>query len=150
MSPLIPQPNGAFVSATTVEQNKAIYRNFIQTIFNEGRVEKLADFVGPDYKLNDAPPDTPKGSAAIAQVVVMFQTGFADLKITLEELVAEGELLAARATTEGTHTGEFLGMPATGKKIMMRGLTMVRIKDGLVRESWVKNDMMGLMNQLKS
>jgi predicted ester cyclase len=63
--------------------------------------------------------------------------------------VAEGDLVCSRATTRGTHRGEFFGIPATGKSVTMAGLTMVRIVNGRLVESWVKNDVMGLMKELE-
>ena len=130
-----------------LEQNKAIYRRFLQEVFNEGRLDKL-ELLSPSYVFHDAPPGTPKGPEAIKQVVTMFRGAFPDLKITIEEMVAEGDKVCARATTRGTHQGPIFGIPATEKAVTMTGLTMVTITDGRLVESWVKNDVMGLMKQL--
>ena len=78
----------------------------------------------------------------------MFRKAFPDLKIAIEELVAEGDKVCARATTRGTHKGTFFGIPGTGKAVTMSGLTMVRIVDGRIIESWVKNDVGSLMRQI--
>src|SRR4051794_19255022 len=113
--------------AKYIEFNKTIYRRFIQEIFNEGRLDKLNELVSPDYVLHEAPPGTPSGPDAIKEIVMMFQSAFPDLKITLDELVAEGDRVTARATTQGTHKGAFLGISATGKAVKITGLTLVRI-----------------------
>ena len=134
----------------TTEKNKAIYREFLEEVFNKGRLDKLDEFLGPEYVFRDAPPGTPEGPEAIKQVVSMFRSAFPDLKITIEELVAEGDKVCARFTTRGTHQGVLFGVPATGKAVTMKGLTMVRIADGRLVESWVKNDIMGLMSQLNA
>ena len=134
--------------STQIEKNKVIYRRFIQEIFNEGRLDKLTELVSPDYVLRAAPPGTPSGQEAIKQIVTMFRTAFPDLKITIEHLIGEGDTLAARSVTEGTHQGTIFGIHATGKAIKMPGLTMVRIANGKLQESWVRNDVLGLMNQL--
>lgn len=134
----------------STEQNKAVYRRFIEVIFNEGRLEQLPEIVTPDYVFRDAPPGTPPGPDAIRQVVTMFRTAFPDLKIVIEDQIAEGDKVCSRATTRGTHRGTIFGIPATGRAITMNGLTLVRIVDGRIAESWVKNDVMGLMNQLRS
>ena len=134
----------------TTEENKVVYRRFIQEIFNEGRLERLNDLVSPSYTLRDAPPGTQSGPEAIRQIVLMFREGFPDLHITLEELVAEGKLVAARSTFRGTHHGTIFGLKPTGKKVSMPGLTMVHIVEGKLVESWVRNDVMGLMRQLES
>jgi steroid delta-isomerase-like uncharacterized protein len=128
--------------------NKALYRRYIQTLFNEGKLNQLAELATEDYVLNDAAPGAPKGREAIAHVVNMFRTGFPDLQIDLDELVAERDLVCARSTMRGTHQGTIFGIAPTGKKVAVPGLTMVRFRDGRVAESWVKNDVQVLMNQL--
>jgi steroid delta-isomerase-like uncharacterized protein len=132
----------------TTDQNKAVYRRFIQEVFNEGRLDALDALLSPSYVLRDAPPGSPPGPQAVAEVVRMFRAAFPDLVITIDELVAEGDKVCARATTRGTHRGPMFGLPPTGKPVTMTGLTMVRIVDGRLVESWVKNDVTGLMRQL--
>ena len=130
------------------EQNKAIYRRFIQEVFNEGRLDRLDELLSPSYVYRDAPPGTPPGAEAIRQVVTMFRGAFPDLTVTIEDQVAEGDQVCSRTTTRGTHRGTLFGFPATGKVVTMPVLTMARIVDGRVAESWVKNDVVSLMNQL--
>ena len=132
----------------TTEQNKAVYRRFIQEVFNEGRLDALDTLLSPSYVLRDAPPGTPPGPQAVADVVRMFRAAFPDLAITIDELVAEGDTVCARATTRGTHRGTIFGLAPTGRPLAMTGLTMVRIQDGRLVESWVRNDVAGLMRQL--
>ena len=132
----------------TTDQNKAVYRRFIQEVFNEGRLDALDELLSPSYVLRDAPPGAPPGPQAVAEVVRMFRAAFPDLAITIDDLVAEGDKVCARATTRGTHRGPMFGLPPTGKPVTMTGLTMVRIVDGRLVESWVRNDVAGLMRQL--
>ena len=70
------------------------------------------------------------------------------LEITIDDLIGEGDRLCARATTRGTHRGAIFGIPPTGKAVTMTGLTMVRIAEGRLAESWVRNDVLGLRSQL--
>jgi steroid delta-isomerase-like uncharacterized protein len=130
------------------DQNKAVYRRFIEEVFNEGRLDVLDEVLSPSYVYRDAPPGTPPGPEGIMQVVSMFRAAFPDLKITIDDQVAEGDKVCSRTTMRGTHRGVIFGIPATGKAVTMTGLTMVRIADGRLVESWVKNDVMGLMSQL--
>ena len=133
----------------SAHKNKAVYRRFIQGLFNEGRLDRLNDLVHPDYVLHNPPPGAPSGPAAIKYAVSMFQEGFPDLEITLDELIAEEDLLAARSTFRGTHKGTIFGIAPTGTPVTMPGLTMVRVSEGRISESWVRNDILGLMNQIK-
>ena len=132
----------------TTEQNKAVYRRFLQEVFNEGRIENVDQFLPPSYVLHDGPPGTPPGPEAVKQIVAMFRSAFPDLKITIEELIAEGDKVCARVITRGTHKGPFGGIPPTGKPVTVPGLTMMRVADGRITDSWVKNDLLGLMKQI--
>jgi len=132
----------------SIESNKALYRRFIQEIFNEGCLDRVSEFTAPDYVVREAPPGSPPGADAVKQIVTMFRTGFPDLNIVIEDLIGEGDWVASRATTHGTHLGMIFGMAPTGKKIAVTGLTMVKIEGGKLRESWVKNDVGVLMAQL--
>lgn len=133
-----------------VTKNKNVYRRFIQEIFNDGRLDQLSELVSESYILHDAPPGMPSGPEAIKQIVSMFRTGFPDLVITIDHLIGEGDMLAAKSTTQGTHLGNIFGIPATGKLIKISGLTMVSIKNGKLAASWVRNDMVGLIEQLEA
>jgi steroid delta-isomerase-like uncharacterized protein len=133
---------------STSEKNKALYSRFLQEVFNEGRIDRVEQFLSPSYVFHEAPSGTPSGPEAVKQVVRMFRDAFPDLKITVEESVAEADKVCVRATTRGTHQGTFLGVPATGKTVAMSGLTMVRVADGRITDSWVKNDVTGLMKQI--
>jgi len=133
-----------------MEQNKAIYREFIQRVFNEGRLDMLDKFLAPSYVIRDAPPGSPPGAEGVKQVVTMFRNAFPDFEITLDEVIAEGDVVAASSTVRGTHQGEIFGMPATGNRVSISSLTMVRIIDGRLVESRVKNDTAALMSQLAS
>jgi len=137
-------------NTAVAEKNKAFYRRFIQEVFNEGRLENLDSFLSPSYIYRDAPPGTPPGADGIKQVVSMFRTAFPDLKISIEHQVGENEYVCSRTTTRGTQKGDLFGISATGKAVTVSGLTMVRIVDGRLVESWVKNDVVGLLNQLGS
>jgi steroid delta-isomerase-like uncharacterized protein len=130
------------------DQTKAVYRRFIQEVFNEGRLDMLDEVLSRSYIYHDAPPGTPPGSEGIKQIISMCRAAFPDLEITIEDQVAEGDKVCSRTTMRGTHRGDIFGIPATGKAVTMTGLTMVRMADSRLVESWVKNDVMGLMSQL--
>ena len=132
----------------SAEQNKDIYRRFIQEVFNEGRLERAAAYAGADYVVQESVPGTPAGVEGIRHSVAMFRAGFPDLHIALDTLIAEGEWIAARSTLRGTHKGTIMGIAPTGNAIAVTSLTMVRIVDAKLRESWVKTDMAALMTQL--
>lgn len=132
----------------STEQNKARYRRFIEERFNQGRLETVDELLAPEYVFHDAPPGSPSGPERVKAVIRMFRGAFPDLQITIEQQVAEGDLVGSLATTRGTHRGELFGVPATGKTIVMTGMTLVRFANGRMVESRVKNDQLGPLRQL--
>src|SRR3954465_9855634 len=93
-------------SAMTTEQNKNLYRRYLEECFNGGRVELLDELLAPSYEFHDAPPGLPSGIEGVRQTIRMFHGAFPDMNITIEDLVAEGDKVCARAVTRGTHTGQ--------------------------------------------
>ena len=146
----IPRPQiiGPAAGLETTENNKSFYRSFISEVFNQGRVDRLGDYLSSSYRLRDAPPGLPSGPESVAAIVRQFRAAFPDLKITIEEQVAEGDLVCSRTVTRGTHEGPLFGLQATHKRIEVSGLTMVRIVARRITESTVKNDMIALLKQL--
>jgi steroid delta-isomerase-like uncharacterized protein len=133
----------------TAEYNKTIYIRYIQAIFNEARFEELDGFLAADYEIKDALPGSAPGAAGIREAVTMFRTGFPDMVITLDEVIAEGDWVASKSTLRGTHHGDFLGVAPTGRAVAVTSLTMVKFRDGKLTESWVKNDVTAMMRQLQ-
>lgn len=132
----------------STEQNKALYRRFIEEGFNQGRLATVDELLAPAYVLHDAPPGAPNGHDAVKGVITLFRNAFPDLRITIEQQVAEGDFVSSLASTRGTHRGELFGVPATGRSVLMTGLTLVRFAGGRMVEAWVKNDQLGLLQQL--
>ena len=130
------------------EQNKTIYRAFIQRVFNEGKVDSLDEFLAESYVIAESPPGTPPGAEGVKQAVGMFRGAFPDLEITLDDLIGEGDWVAAKSTLRGTHRGPLFGIEPTGNSVSITSLTMVRLANGRLVESWVRNDVAGLMSQL--
>jgi len=130
----------------STEQNKALVHRFFEE-FNLAVVDEL---VVPDYIHHDPglPPDLQRGREAYKQIVTMFRTGFPDLKVTVEDLVAEGEKVVARWTWRGTNQGEFQGIPPTGKQVTGSGISIHRIAGGKIAEAWVNFDTLGMLQQL--
>jgi len=133
----------------TAAENKQRYADYIQAIFNEARFDELDGYLAPDYALKDASPGSAEGAAGIREVVTMFRTGFPDMVITLDEVIAEGDWVASKSTLRGKQTGEFLGVAPTGRSVSVTSLTMVRFRDGRLTESWVKNDVAAIMRQIQ-
>jgi predicted ester cyclase len=133
----------------SVEHNKAASRRWID-VFNQRDDLAEADVRGPGYvahapaSLEPAPLD----SEAWARFLSGFVEGFPDLRLTVEDAVAEGDLVAQRVHFAGTHTGEFQGLPPTHKRVEFSGLELNRFVDGRVTEHWFQLDALTLLQQL--
>ena len=132
----------------TSDLNKTTYRRFIEEVFNQGQLDAIEQLVAPNYVQHNASPGTAPGRDGVKHIVSMFRGAFPDLKITIDDQVAEGDKVCSLVTTRGTHTGAIFGVAGTGKTVSMTGLTMVRLAGGRIVESWVNNDIVGLMNQI--
>jgi predicted ester cyclase len=135
--------------ATTVEHNKAVSRRWIE-VFNTRDDAGEADVRGRDYVAYAPASLEPKplDSQAWTQFLAGFVEAFGDLHITIEDAVGEGDLVAQRVHFAGTHTGEFQGLPPTGRKVSFSGLELNRFVDGRVEEHWFQLDALSLLQQL--
>ncbi len=131
----------------TPEEHKAVVRRWTD-LWNAGDAAAIAALVTPDYVRHDPNGPEVRGPEAEHQLVAMYRAAFPDLHFTIEHLVAEGDLVVARLIARGTHRGELLGIPPTGKQITMTGIAIHRIAGGKIVEHWHEIDMLGGLQQL--
>jgi steroid delta-isomerase-like uncharacterized protein len=130
-----------------LDRNKDIARQFIQRIFVEADPAAVDELAADDFtphSWGDMPPG--RDSLKAAQQRVM--QGLSDARMTVEDVIAEGDRVAVRLVSHGRHDGEFMGMPASGKDYAISEIHIFRIADGKVAEHWRDADMLGMMQQL--
>ncbi len=131
-------------------ENKEFFNHYIETIFNDGRHDLLPEFVSADAVDHDPLPGTE--NMPILQGLTTFldmrRQAFPDFKYTIEDVLAEGDKVFGRLTMHGTHSGAFLGNPASGAQVEMKVMTLIRIEDGKVIEHWGRPDMIALLRQI--
>lgn len=116
---------------------------------NSGKLQELEQLVTPGVVEHDPVPgqeSTPQGYVWFFE---RFRASFPDLKLDVDQMVADEDKVAIAYTIEGTHKGEFQGVPATGKRIKARGLEICRFEDGKMAERWGSSDVLGIMQQLE-
>jgi predicted ester cyclase len=128
------------------QDNKAIIRRGFEAM-NIKDLSVFEEILAPGYVNHDMPAPAP-GPDGFKQVIGAFFSGFPDMRITLEAQLGDGDLVANRGTFTGTHQGEFMGIPATGKQVTVKFMDMWRVEDGQAAENWVRIDMLSLMVQL--
>ena len=105
-------------------------------------------FFAPDFVSHTNPPGFPEGVEGVRRFFAMFRDAMPDVEVTIDELIADGDRAAVATTISGTHTGELLGLPATGRPVEVVGVDMVRVRDGRIVEHRGLTDTVGLMRQL--
>ena len=131
----------------STEDNKAIVRKY-RAIHNQNNLDALDAIVAQDVLSHAALPGLPPGLAGGKLAHQAFLASFSDIQATTEDLVAEGDKVVERYTAHGTHTGDFMGAPPTGKKFAIETIVIYRFANGKIVETWGLNDAQALMMQL--
>lgn len=132
-----------------IEANKEVSRRVVEEIFNHGKLEVADELIAPNFVGYDpALPEPLRGPEGLKQQAEGYRSAFSDMRLTIDDIVAEDDRVVTRWTARGTHDGELFGMAATGKEATVTGITIDRIADGQVVESWNAWDALGLMQQL--
>jgi len=134
------------IRADTPEQRKAVARRVFDEIFNQGKFEVAAEIYAQDFVNHGLTRDI--GLKEDQDAARGWKSAAPDLKMTVDKLLADGEFVVALWHGEGTNTGTGNGLPATGKRISGRGITIWRIVDGKIREEWSQFDQTRLLLQL--
>ena len=131
------------------EENKEKARRFLEEAFNEGNFDVVDEIVASEYVLHDpASPEEIRGPEGIKGFVQMYRSAFPDTHIMVEDQIAEGDDVVTRWTGRGTHQGELLGVPPSGNRVEVSGITLDRISGGKFAESWTSYDALGMMQQI--
>ena len=131
-----------------LEDNKAVIRAYVETVWNEKQLDRAGEVVASDF-LDYAPlPGQAPGLEGAKRKWAMYLNAIPDLRVTIEDLVAEGDKVAVRRSYEGTHQGELLGIPATGKQVRVSSISIFRLAEGKIADSWEQWDRLGLLQQL--
>ncbi len=131
----------------STDENKAIVRRFIDEIFVQGRKETVDELLADDFVAHTW-PSTGHPKDDLKAAIDRTSKGLADPRFTIDDLIAEGDQVAARLTTGATQVGEFMGLPPSGKSYTIEEIHWFRLRDGKVVEHWHQMDQMGLMKQL--
>ena len=136
----------------SLERNKELAREAI-AIWSTGDLSRVLEVFAPGYVMHQHHHGAAGGAGdldlkAMRDFAHEFHTGFPDFRDTIDLQLAEGDLVATRATSSGTHTGPFQGIAPTGKRLSWTGIVIDRVQDGRIVESWAIWDMMGMLQQL--
>lgn len=133
----------------SAEKNAALVRRFYEQVWNAGNLEAADEIFAEDYVRHDLrPTDAAPGPAGQRRIAADFRAAFPDLRLEVDLVIAEGDMVAARWTSSGTNTGPWGPVAPTGRQARFCGVNIFRIRDGKVVEIWNHRDDLGLRLQL--
>ena len=140
-------------SMSNMRDNKHIVMRFVEELWNERKLEAADSIFNEDcqtHQLQSGAPVTsrPRGPAAVKAHVTDWLSGFPDLKFTVEQMFVDDDRVFSQLAIDGTQTGQWMGIPPTGKRINIRMMTIHRIRSGKIIEDWVLVETLGLLQQL--
>lgn len=131
------------------EQYKTIVRRVNEEAFSaDGDLSVVDEFVAAELVDHTAPPHLQHGNESLKQLALIWREAFPDLKVKVHDMVAEGDMVVIAWSGGGTHLGDLMGIPPTGKTGYMSGITFNRMQDGRIVERWGNNGQAGLFVQL--
>lgn len=129
------------------EENKRIVQRLRKEIMSEGNIDLIDEIFAEDV-IDHTPLGEARGREAVKETTEAFRSAFPDLSVTVEHLIAEGDIVAARVTFRGTHEGELQGIEPTGEEVEFEVIGFLRLSDGRIVERWMRPDRLALMQQL--
>jgi steroid delta-isomerase-like uncharacterized protein len=130
------------------EDHAAVVRRFATEVITQGQMDLAAQFVWEDVVEQVPFPGQGPGLEGLKDTLRGMRAAFPDLNFSIEEQVSEGDKVASRFEWTGTHHGEFLGVPATGRQVRVWGIVIDRLEEGRIKETRIIMDIVGLMAQL--
>jgi steroid delta-isomerase-like uncharacterized protein len=130
------------------ERNKQVVRRFVDE-YQTGRSDQaFAELLAPDVVDHSRPPGIAPGAEGVRQQFEGFRAAFPDFRATVLDQIAEGDRVVTRKVFHGTHEGELMGIPATGREVEIHLIDIVRVAEGRIVEHWNVVDLLGVMRQL--
>ena len=135
-----------------IDQNKRVVQDLIEVVWRQGRVERLEEFWTDDCVNHAAPAGEDRGLAALRayhEGFAPFFSGLSDIRIEVQQQVAEADRVVTQILLTARHTGALIGIPPTDRTVSLATIRIDRMQDGKIAEHWSVADLAGLMQQLK-
>ena len=140
-------PGCAPSSTARLEENKALVRRCAEEV-EKGNWAIFDELLARDYVYHMSRRPKPLTRKEYEELMRAIRAAFPDQRVTVEDMIAEGDKVVTRYTSSGTHKGDFMGIPATGNKVVATGIVISRIAEGKIAEEWEEFDGVGFMQQL--
>ena len=134
--------------ANALERNKAVIRRFVEEVQNEKNEAAYDELNDPEFVNLSSPPGVPSDREGGKLYLWGFLNAFPVSHVTIDDMIAEGDRVVTKKTFTGTHTGDFAGIPATGKTVTLQYVDIMRVREGRIVEHWLSMDQLSFMQQL--
>ena len=131
-----------------LERNKEVIRRFVDEVQNEKNWDAFDELNHPDFVNLSAPPGVPSDREGGKLYLSGFLNAFPDSQFTIDDMIAEGDQVVTKKTFTGTQTADFAGIPASGKRVTLQFVDIMRVRDGRIIEHWLSMDQLSFMQQL--
>jgi steroid delta-isomerase-like uncharacterized protein len=129
-------------------QAGSVVRRFFDEVINGRKMDLIDEVLTPDFIEHEETPGIAPGREGVKQFFDMMKQGFPDFRMDVEDMIEEGEKVVVRSAFTGTHTGDFMGIPATQKSVNVQVIDILRVSDGKAAEHWGIMDAASMMQQL--
>jgi steroid delta-isomerase-like uncharacterized protein len=132
------------------DQNKMLARRIFEEGFSKGDLSVAEQILAPNHVSHDPnnPPTYQQGPRGMQDIIKIYRTAFPDLKMTIDDQIMDGDRVVTRWTARGTHKGQLMEIAPTNKNVTVTGMTVDKIQNGKIVESWVQWDMAGMLQQV--
>lgn len=136
------------MTSTASENGRTIARRFTEDIWDKRQLDVTEEIMASDFVDHDPVSGQKAGRDGYKEMVGLFLAAFPDLRVKNEDVIVEGDKVVLRWTAHGTHNGQLMNIPATGKQVTLKGIDIVRIENGRIVERWGEFDALGMLSQL--
>ncbi|MDQ4076957.1 MAG: ester cyclase [Chloroflexota bacterium] len=130
----------------STEENRELIRHFVEQVVNQHNPDALDQIIAPSFQTTF--PGASPGREGFKQAMAAVFRGFPDIRTWIDDIVVDGDRVATRGGWEGTHQGEFQGIPPTGRRVKISYIDIWRVENGQFVENWVQMDFLGMLQQL--
>ncbi len=131
-----------------LERNKAVIRRFVEEVQNQKNFDVFDELNDPEFVNLSSPPGVPSDREGGKMYLSAFLNAFPDSRFTIEDIIAEDDRVVTKKTLVGTHTGDLGEIPATGKRVTLQYVDIMRVRNGKIVEHWLSMDQLSFLQQI--
>lgn len=136
------------MTASSPENGRTMARRFTEELWDKGELAVADEIIVPDFVDHDPVSGQIAGLQGYKEMVGAFRAAFPDLRVKNEDVIVEEDKVVVRWTARGTHNGQLMNIPPTGKQVALKGIDILRLDNGRIAERWGEFDALGMLSQL--